>query len=85
MNRLRCSKCGRFISDQADSYIPFGNYWDDEPEIKLMCQKCVDEEIERIRRTGKIFSHYSPANFEWKLAKELGYKRVDGWWRKEDV
>jgi len=56
------------------------------PDPVFLCKKCVEENVQRIRETGRIFNNWIPANFEIELAEELGLERVDGWWvKKSDV
>jgi len=82
--RLRCGFCGKFISEPADSYIPFGGYFDAEPpDPVFVCAKCVKLQKAEIRAKQRIWNHWRPANYEWELAKEMGFVRVDGRWVKE--
>ena len=86
--KLRCGFCGKFISEPADSYIPFGGYLDTEPpDPVFVCDKCVEVNKEKIREKKRIWNHWQPANYEWELAKELGLVRLDGQWidESEDI
>ena len=82
---LRCDQCGKFISEPADSYTPFGGYLDVEPpESVLLCEKCVEENKKEIRDNNRIWNHWRPANYEFELAVELGFVRIDGLWEESE-
>ncbi len=85
---MRCDICGKFAKI-VDWYAPFGGSQDEDPPSDvLMCQKCVDKEIDYCRKTKSMPYHWCPAKFENGLAKELGFEWfvLDGcaWgrWRK---
>jgi len=70
MSCLKCSICGKFAKI-VDSYIPYGHSEDIEPPDEvLMCQDCVDKEIEHIKKNGYLHAHWIPADFEQTIAKE---------------
>lgn len=84
----RCARCGKFVSYDADYYIPYGDGWSSEPPDPLyLCPKCVDEEIAYYRERKTMPSHYRTANWEEQLAKELGFEWSNnevGHWRKKE-
>ena len=85
---MKCSVCGKFAKI-VDSYTPFGGYEDiDPPDEVLLCQKCVDKDIEFHRKWDIMPRRWIRANYETELAKELGYEWIVekgcawGYWSK---
>lgn len=89
--RMRCGKCGRYISEPADSYFPFGSYNDEEPPDEvLLCKKCLESLINYCKKHKTMPHHWVPANFEKGLAKELGFEwhqdegSAWGYWKRRE-
>jgi hypothetical protein len=74
---LRCGICGQFISKPADSYVPFGSYYDEEePEPVFFCKKCLLKDITFYREIGTMPQRWRHADYEKELANELGFTFV---------
>ena len=72
--QIKCDHCGKFISTPADSYTDWGNSTDvAPPDESLLCEKCVNEEIEYYTETKTMPCRWRPANYEQELANKLGY------------
>lgn len=81
----RCCCCGRFCIP-ADSSAPFGSYGDLEPpEEKFYCGHCVEKQITFHIRYGWLPVNYTKANWEYEVAKVLGFIEIAPWsiWHKE--
>ncbi len=77
-----CNLCGD-VSVIVDCYIPYGRPEDMEPPDEVwMCKKCAEKEIENIKLTGILPEHWIFADFEMKLAREMGWDRRNNKWVK---
>ena len=73
--QLRCGSCGQFIDKPFDQYSHYGDSWDETPpDPILLCKKCTKEIYETYLEWGTMPYHWCNADFEEKLAKELGFE-----------
>jgi hypothetical protein len=74
---MKCAICGRFVPYGSDSATDFGNSNDVEPpDDHFYCSPCaLDEECEAVE-TGRLPTHWIPADWERRAAKALGYVRA---------
>lgn len=72
-----CARCGHFTSWRSDNYTPFGGPCDtDPPDPEYLCDRCVAIEIAEAMVHRRLWSHWQPAAWEYRVAPLIGFARA---------
>ena len=85
----QCEGCGKFVSYNADSYVPYGCADPESPgpyEPRFYCTKCSEEQYQwylKRFKEGSRYGDWQKSNAEMRAAKEchlawVGSNGVDG-------
>ena len=72
----KCDHCGKFAKI-VDQYTEYGSSASTEPpDDVLLCAECVQIEKDYWRQVHSLPSHWLKADYEFELAKELGFELI---------